>query len=410
MTKETRAETAMHVRDLVKHHRRTLLLLSALAALGPFSFDTYLPALPALAREFGISSSAAQLTLTGSLIGGALGQLLLGIVSDARGRRSPLLTGMIGFALASMVCALAPNIWVLVIGRAAQGFCGSAALITSRAVVRDLFDGEQAAHAYSRQMIVMGLAPIVAPLVGSLLLTFGDWRTVFWFLTALSLGLFTAARQWLGETLPIERRQSHRPAEIFAGWGILFRDPLFRVATVTAMTMSAWLMVYLSDSSFALQHGFKMSPQTYAMVFALGAMGITVAGQVNHRLLPRFGVVNMLRGGFVLSAVAATPLLVSARFDEPRVIVVVAGIFLSCALFGVLAPNGMALAVANNAERAGSAAGLSGLLQSLTGALAAPMAGAVAGSSLPAFLNVFGGMLAFSAIVGLVQSRNIRLP
>lgn len=398
------------VGELIRHHRRTLLVLSLLAGLGPFSFDTYLPALPGLAREFEIASSTAQLTLTGSLVGGAIGQLLLGLASDARGRRTPLLTGLVGFAFASMLCAAAPNIVVLIIGRALQGFCGSAALITSRAVVRDLFEGAQAAHAFSRQMVIMGIAPIVAPLTGSVLLTFGTWRTVFWFLTLLSIGLLAAAHRWLGETLPSERRQSHSLREVFSGWVVLVRDPLFRVATITGMMISAWLLVYLADSSFALQHGFGMSPQQYAAVFAFCAMGITIAGQLNHRFLPRFGVITMLRAGFVASAVAGAPLLLSLLADTPPLLPVMAGIFLACSLFGVLTPNAMALAVAHHANRAGAAAGLSGLLQSLTGATVAPIAGAVAGASLPAFCRTFGGLLVASALAGLFLSRNIKLP
>lgn len=398
------------VGELIRHHRRTLLVLSLLSGLGPFSFDTYLPALPGLAKTFGIASSTAQLTLTGSLVGGAVGQLLLGLASDARGRRNPLLSGLLGFAFASALCAVAPNISVLIIGRALQGFCGSAALITSRAVVRDLFEGAQAAHAFSRQMVILGLAPIVAPLAGSALLTFGSWRTVFWFLTVLSLGLLAASYRWLGETLPADRRQVHNLREVFAGWGALVRDPLFRVATITGMMISAWLLVYLADSSFALQHGFDMSPQEYAAVFAFCAMGITVAGQINHRLLPRFGVVTMLRAGFVASAVAAAPLLLSLLAGTPPLAPVMAGIFLACSLFGVLTPNAMALAVAHHPRRAGSAAGLSGLLQSLTGAVVAPVAGTVAGASLPAFCRTFGGLLLASAVIGLLLARKIQLP
>lgn len=395
--------------DAVRHERRTLLLLTALSALGPFSFDTYLPAMPAMAQEFGISASATQLTLTGSLIGAAVGQLALGIASDAHGRRRPLLLGMLGFSIASIVCVFAPNIVVLVGARAVQGFCGSAAMVTSRAVIRDLFEGSKAAHAYSRQMIVMGLAPIVAPLAGSVLLTFGDWRTVFGFLTLLSLGLFAGAYFWLPETHPSERRTVQNVRTVTANWAALARDPLFRTAAATGMMISAWLLVYLSDSSFAMQHGFGMTPQRYAAIFALCAFGITIAGQINHRLLGRFGVVGMLRYGFILSAIASVPLLISGRVSRPSEPVVVAGIFLACSLFGVLTPNAMALAVAHHSDRAGAAVGLAGLLQSLTGAVVAPIAGAVAGTSLQAFCIVFGALLAASAIIGLTLSRNIRL-
>lgn len=388
---------------------RLLLVLGALTALGPFSFDTYLPALPSLASDFGISSSAAQLTLTGSLLGGALGQLVLGAVSDARGRRSPLLVAMLGFALASAVCALAPNLAVLVLGRAAQGFCGASALVTSRAVVRDLLDGERAAHAYSQLMVVLGLAPIVAPLVGSLVLTVGDWRSVFWFLSALALALFECVRRWLAESLRVEHRLPHQLRPMVASWGHFLREPLFVVGTVTGMMTTSWVVLYLSGSSFALQGGFGLTPQQYAAVFAICAAGITMAGQLNARLIRVIGVVRALRLGFVGSAVAAAPLLLSAATGGTQILPILLGCFIATALFGILTPNAMALAVAHHGARAGSAAGLSGLLQSLAGALVAPIAGAVAGSAPQAFSLLFGGALAASAVIGITMSHRITL-
>src|SRR6266705_566720 len=185
-----------------------VFILGALSAFGPLSIDMYLPALPSLSRDFGTGASQAQLTLSACLLGLALGQVIAGPISDALGRRRPLLVGLTAYALASLLCVVAPSVYVLVALRFIQGLAGAAGIVIARAVVRDLHSGEALARFFSLLMLVNGLAPILAPLFGGLLLRFTSWRGVFIVLAVIGALLLLAAATSLGETLPPDRRQS----------------------------------------------------------------------------------------------------------------------------------------------------------------------------------------------------------
>lgn len=389
--------------------RPPVLLLGALTAIGPFSFDTYLPAMPHLAAELSLSTSGTQLTLTGFLVGMAFGQLMLGPVSDAKGRRRPLLIALAVFAIASFACAAAPNLVVLVVSRFVQGFAGSMGPVVARAVIRDVASGEESARLFSKLMVVMGIAPVIAPLVGAVLLHFGSWRLVFVFLVFLGVAQLASAQRLLPETLAAGNRAVHGPRETIEAWRLLWSDHLFRVSTLLGMLVMGWLIVFLADSSFALQSGFGLSAQQYGMLFAVMAGGIAVAGHINHRLLPRFGVVGMLRWGFALEAVSAFAMAGTGVSGQPSLPLVAASLFIANATFGIVMPNAMALGVARHAERAGTASGLSGMLQSLLSASMAPVVGVVAGTSLLGFCSSFAAMLSLAAALGLFSLRHVSL-
>lgn len=374
---------------------RLVVLLGFLSAFGPLSIDMYLPALPAMARDLHAPTSAAQLTLTGCLAGLAIGQLMAGPVSDARGRRVPLLAGVAAYAAASALCAAAPSVWLLLVLRFLQGFAGGAGIVIARAVVRDLWAGDEMARIYAVQLLVTGTAPILAPIIGGQLLRVTDWRGVFTVLALIGVVLLLASARWLPETWPPATRRPGGLNAVLADTRTLTADVRFlRLVLATGLAFGA-MFAYISGSSFVLQTRFGISPQLFSLIFAVNSGGIVAAGQVSRLLVGRVpqrtlfvaGLTGSAIGGGLMLATAATgaglPLLLPALF------VVVASI-------GLVLPNGTALALASHAKRAGTAAAVIGTAQFAIGAVAAPLVG-VAGPGTVLPMAVVIGTLGLGA-------------
>ena len=223
-----------------------MLVLGALSAIGPLTIDTYLPALPALSAELGASDVQAQTTITGLLVGLGLGQLVIGPLSDAFGRRRPLLLGLTGHALMSLLCALAPSITLLAVTRTLQGISGAAVAVVAMAMIRDLFTGHDAAKLLSRMILVLGVAPILAPSFGSALLEFTSWRGIFVVLAAMAVGLLVLAFVALPETLPPARRMPASIRSSLTAYAGLFRDRTFLVLVAISALLFATLFAYIS--------------------------------------------------------------------------------------------------------------------------------------------------------------------
>ena len=382
-----------------------MIILGGLAALGPFSIEMYLPAFPELARDFDTSASEVQLTLTAFLVSLGLGQLLAGAVSDARGRRLPVVVGLGAYVGASLLCALAPSVYALVLFRLAQGVAAAAGVVTSRAVVRDLYTGAAAARFFSLLMLVNGLGPILAPLLGSLILRFTSWRGVFCVLAALGAMLLLACRLGLPETLPPERRRTGGVAQTTRGLAELARDRVF-VGYALALGLSVGsVFAYIAGSSFVLQDIHGLSPQQFAVFFGVNGVGIVAVSQVNGFLVrsiaPRrlliAGLGSMACGGLALLAVVALGGGLSALL--PSLFVVVASV-------GFVLPNATALALADHPHVAGSASALLGVTQFLVGAAAAPLVG-IAGSHSAwpmAVIIAFLGLSALTAVTTLTHA------
>ena len=268
---------------------RLVLLLGALTAFGPVSMDTYLPGLPELGRDLGASASQAQLTLTACLIGLATGQLLAGPVSDARGRRLPLLVGLALFVAASVACAAAPDIWTLTAARLVQGVAGAAGIVIARAIVRDLYAGSEMARYFAVLMLVNGLGPILAPIVGAQLLAVTSWRGIFLVLAGFGLVLLVAAAAGLRETLPPERR---RGGGLVATWRVfraLAADRDFAGYVLACGFAMAAMFAYIAGSPFVLQEIHGVSPTGFSVAFATNAAGIMAMGALSSRLVTRTG-------------------------------------------------------------------------------------------------------------------------
>lgn len=366
---------------------KIILVLGALIALGPLTIDMYLPALPALGSDLGASESAVQLTLTGTLIGLGLGQLIIGPLSDAIGRRKPLIAGTVVHIAASLLCLIAPNVTVLGILRTLQGF-GAAATILSRL------------------MLVMGTAPILAPSIGAGILLTGSWRGVFAVLAVLGVALLLVAIFLLKETLPVERRRTGAFRPVLSTYRMLVTDPQFVVLTlVAALGMSA-LFSYVSGSSFVLQDTFGLSQQQFGLVFAVGAIALIGASQVNVVLLNHYTPRQIVFGALAAALVFGAALIVFASSGAGGLLGFLVPLMLLLAAVGLVLPNAPALALSRHGEAAGTAAALLGATQFGLGALIAPIVGFLGNDGPAMAVTMTGGVLvAWLALAGTMVRR-----
>ena len=379
------------------------IVLGALGAIAPLSIDMYLPALPALGRAFGAGASHIQLTLSAFLLGLALGQIVAGPLSDVLGRRHPLLIGLAAYAVASLLCILAPSAAALIVLRFVQGAAGSAGIVIASAIVRDLYVGVAAARYYSMLMLVSGLAPILAPIVGAQVLRFTSWQGVFVVLALLGTLLLLAVAVGMRETLPLESRQRGGIGATLATFCRLLRDRAFLGYTLASGLAFGAMFVYISGSPFVLQGIYKVSPQQFSLLFGINAVGLVTASQVNARLVGHVSPRRLLVAGLIAQAVGAMALLVVVANDLIGLAGIVPALFVVVASLGFVRPNATMLALAGQPKTAGSAAGLIGVLQFAIGAAAAPLAGIGGLTALPMAVLIAAlsaGALAVLALLG----------
>ncbi|WP_371832553.1 multidrug effflux MFS transporter [Rhodococcoides fascians] len=361
---------------------RVILVLGALIALGPLTIDMYLPALPAIAEDLNTPSSAVQLTLAGTLVGLALGQLVIGPLSDIVGRRLPLIVGTGVHILASLACIVAPSIAVLGGLRVIQGLGAAAAAVVAMAIVRDLFSGRAAATVLSRLMLVMGVAPVLAPSLGGAVLLVGSWRLVFAALAIMGVAFMTLAIVSLRESLPPERRRASGVMPVLRTYRSLLRDTQFVVLVmVAALAMSA-LFAYVAGSSFVLQEEFGLDEQQFAIVFAAGAISLIGASQLNVLLLGRFAPVQIVLSALSFGVVAGAVMVVLAVTEVGGMAGFVVPLWFVLGAVGFVMPNAPALALSRHGEAAGGAAALLGAAQFGLGAIVAPIVGALGNDAI----------------------------
>ncbi|WP_326561717.1 multidrug effflux MFS transporter [Micromonospora sp. NBC_01796] len=387
-----------------RQQRRLVLVLGSLIAIGPLTIDMYLPALPTITADLQTTSAAVQLTLTGTLAGLAIGQLVIGPLSDAVGRRRPLLAGTIVHVIASVLCVVAPNIEVLGALRVLQGLGAAAASVIALAVVRDLFTGSAVARLFSRLMLVMGVAPVLAPTLGGGLLKWTDWRGVFVALAVLGTGLIAVIVFALRESLPPEHRRTDGALGTLKVYGSLLRDRTYvGLALVAGLAMAA-LFAYVAGSSFVFQDQYGLDEQQFAVVFGAGAVGLIGATQLNVRLLRRYTPFQILRGALIAGTVLGSGLLVVAATGFGGLVGVLVLLWLVLGTAGLALPNAPALAMARHGDAAGTAAALLGAVQFGIGAISAPLVGVLGTGSVAMAVVIAGGMLA-AIVVLLVVAR-----
>jgi MFS transporter, DHA1 family, multidrug resistance protein len=354
---------------------RLVLVLGILIALGPLTIDMYLPALPTITGDLQATAAQVQLTLTGTLAGLALGQLLIGPVSDAIGRRTPLLFGVGLHILASVLCVVAPNLAVLGTLRVLQGLGAAAAAVVVMAIVRDLFTGLAAARLLSRLMLVLGAAPILAPTLGGIVLSWTSWRGVFVVLALFGVAIISVTALALPETLPAARRRNGGVVGTVRDYGRLFTDRAYLGLILVAGLAMAAMFAYVAGSSFVFQEQYGLSEQQFGFVFGAGAVGLIAATQLNVRLLRRWTPSQILITALGSGAAMGLLLLLFAVTGFGGIVGILVPLWLVLASAGLALPNAPALALSRHGEAAGTAASMLGAMQFGVGGLAAPLVG-----------------------------------
>ncbi|TFV81307.1 multidrug effflux MFS transporter [Blastococcus sp. CT_GayMR16] len=390
---------------------RTALTLGAFVAIGPLTIDMYLPALPTITRELGTTASTVQLTLTGTLVGLGLGQLVLGPLSDAFGRRRPLLAGTALHVLASLLVLVAPNVAVLGALRVLQGVGAAAGAVIAIAVVRDLYNGRAAATMLSRLFLVLGAAPVLAPTIGGEILRFTSWRGVFALLAVYGLLMLAVGWATLRETLPPERRRSAGIRGTLRGYGDLLHDRTYVGLVLVAGLTMAGLFSYVSGSAFVYQGEFGLDEQQFGLLFGAGAFWLIAATQLNPLVLRWWEPQQVLVAGTVGGAVAGGALVVLAGTSTgglPAVVISLWAVLFAC---GLALPNAPALALSRHGEAAGSAAALLGAIQFGVGALVSPVVGVLGNDAVAIGIVVVTALtLAIVVLVVVVRPWTLVAP
>ena len=388
---------------------RLALLLGAFVALGPLTIDMYLPALPTIRQQLGTTSATVQLTLTGTLVGLALGQLVIGPLSDTMGRRRPLLAGTALHVVASLFVLVAPNVAVLGVLRVLQGVGTAATAVVALAIVRDLFEGRAAATMLSRLFLVMGVAPVLAPTIGGEILRFTSWRGVFAVLAVYGVVVLLLGSVGLRETLPAERRHSGGIADSLRTYGLLLRDRSYvGLIVVAGLTMAA-LFTYVSGSSFVYQQQFGLDEQQFGLLFGAGAVWLISATQLNPVLLRWWSPAQILVTSTVAGTTAGGVLLALAATGTGGLFGIAVPLWAVLFAAGLALPNAPALALGGYGESAGSAAALLGAVQFGVGAAVSPLVGLLGNDAL-AMGSVIVAALLLAVAVLLVVVRPWQLP
>src|SRR6267378_3229557 len=371
---------------------RMIVVLGLLVALGPLTIDMYLPALPKIADDLSVSSSVAQLTLTGTLAGLALGQLIVGPLSDSLGRRRPLMAGIVLHMLASLLCLFAPNIAVLGVARGLQGVGAAAAMVVAIAVVGDLFAESVAATVLSRLMLVLGVAPVVAPSLGAAVLLKASWHWVFAVLVVLAAGLLVLAALALPETLPASHRRPLKMRSIAATYVEVLRDVRFDILVLVGALGMSGLFAYIAGASFVLQGHYGLDQQAFALVFGAGAVALIGATQVNVVLLRRFGPQTIVLWALVAASLAGVVFVGLSFAHIGGLAGFVLPVWAILAAMGLVIPNAPAVALARHPDAAGTAAALLGAAQFGLGAVVAPLVGVLGNDEVALALVMTTGM------------------
>ncbi|GAA4717900.1 multidrug effflux MFS transporter [Isoptericola chiayiensis] len=361
---------------------RWVVMLGALAAIPAFTVDMYLPSLPEVAADLGSTSSFAALSVSIMLVGGAAGQLVIGPLSDRFGRRRPLMIGLGMHVVISLLCALAPNMTVLVGLRLLQGFFNAACGVAAMAIVRDRFVGSEAARILSRLMLIIGIAPLLAPTFGSAVAEVASWRWVFGFLALIGVTMGVIVWRFLPETHPVQRRATGGARSVAGGYAHLLRDRHFMALALLPGLGMAVLMSYVVTSPFVFQEVYGLSHGQFSLLFALNGVGLVASAQLNAALVRRVAPIRILRTALVLQGFFAVVLLVVAVTGAGGLVGLLVALWCVLAFTGLVPANASAIALSRHGERAGTAAAVIGAVQSGVAGLVSPLAGALGGGAV----------------------------
>lgn len=376
--------------------------LGMLAAIAPLSTDMYLPALPFMMEDFSVTPSMIQLTLTASMAGMAAGQIIAGPASDDMGRRRPLLIGMAVFTISTIGCIFSSSIYLFLLFRFVQGFSGGAGIVIARAIARDVCKGPALTRFFSMLMLVNGMAPILAPVIGGQILRFAEWQGVF-VLLALVGAVLTVGAFAMGETLPARRRVSGGVLASVKGFGGLFCQPYFMGHCIMQCFAFAAFFAYISGSSFVFQNVYHVSPQGFSLIFGTNGIGLMLCGALAGRLAGHIADWKTLRASLWVAVVGSAVLLASFFVEAPLALVVVV-LFFTVSTLSALGTSSFSMAMQSQGRNAGSASALIGFFSMISGAVMAPVVG-MAGSytaipmGIVMVLGELGALLSFYLLI-----------
>ena len=374
-----------------------IIITGAISAFASLSIDTYLPALPSLERAFSATSTQVQLTLAAFFVAFAMGQAFYGPIIDRFGRKRPLCAALLLYAAASAGCALALSIEALVVMRFVQALGACAGGVIARAIVRDCFDAHETARIFSLLMLVTGLSPMLAPLLGGYVFVSFGWRAIFWLLSVVGIIFFAGVFFRLPETFHVEDNATLALREVLAGYGRLLVNPHYIGYALAGALSVAGMFAYIAGSPFVFIELFHVMPAHFGWIFGTNALGFVVAAQFNARLVPRYGPATLLRIANRVQTAAGLTLLAVALTGAGNMIGIMAPLFVYIACIGFILPNSTALAMAPFRANAGMASALLGTVQFTLGAVAStiigmlhnqtpiPMAGMIAACGLASF-------------------------
>jgi DHA1 family bicyclomycin/chloramphenicol resistance-like MFS transporter len=395
-------DTAPPTRSMRTRLLPTLLLL--LTVFGPISMDLYLPALPALTSELGAATSVAQLTVTACLVGLAVGQLVAGPLSDRFGRRGILLVGIAAYIATSALCAMSPTIELLIAARFVQGLAGGVGIVIAQAAGRDVYSGGALIRFYGRLTVVGGLAAIVGPLLGGVLIAVTDWRGLFAFLALIGAGILVITLQTFPETLPVAHRTQGGWTRTMRDYRTLVTDAAFLGAVLNQGFLYAALFAYLAGATFVLQDIYGLTPLGYALAFGLNSAGFMVFGWLAGRLAERWSLRGTLVAGVVVAGLGAGGLLASGLAAMPLWVVIVS-LFALAVGVAITSPPATTLALADHPRMAGTASSLLGMVRFGFGGIAAPLVGVAGATSILPLGVVTVTAVALAAIAYVVLTR-----
>ena len=379
-----------------------VVTLGALCAVSPLGIDMYVPGLPELTKSLGTTASAAQLSVTGFLLGLVLGQLLFGPLGDLFGRRPLLIGGALLAAACSVVCVFSPNIEVFVIARLLAGFFGATGPVLARSVVSDRFEGAQRARYYALLGVVVGVAPVAAPALGGVVVALGSWRYVFVLLAVVSLVLALCVVRWVPESLPPQRRGKGGVGASFAAMGTLLRNRAFAGYILVMAFTSAAMFTYVSDSSFVFEQHFGTSVALYTVIFAGNAVAMLISSTVFGALSGRVPAQRLLGIGLAIAAAATVVHLVLSVTTGGNLVVSWVCLLATLTGIGLIFPATTTIVQGLGSASAGAASALLGAGQFALGAVISPLAGLFQAGVLPlAAMMAAGTVLAGGAFLGV---------
>lgn len=356
-----------------------VLLLGSLTSFGPLSMDMYLPSLPIVAENLQATTSLTQLSLTACLLGLGFGQLIFGPLSDIQGRRKPLVFTLSIYSITSILCAFSPNIWVFVILRFIQGLTGAAGIVIARASARDMYSGTDLTKFTALLALVHGAAPILSPVIGGIILTFTTWNVVFLILGLIGMIMLISVYFFLPETLPVERRAEGKVLAVFTTFGNLLKNPTFIGISLTQALIMSSMFAYIAGSPFILQNIYGVTPQYFAVLFAINGLGIILAAQTTGRLAGIVDEKKLLLTGIILSFTGSC-LLIITIYNELSLAAMAVSLFLVVSSVGMVSTTAFSLAMQSQGRSAGSASAFLGLLPFIGGGIVSPLVG-IAGES-----------------------------